>query len=94
MFYCVYILASAYHGTLYIGVTSDLRRRVIEHKEGLIPGFTQRYGVDILVYYEEFTDIRYAIEREKQLKKWNRKWKIKLIEKNNLYWNDLFESLL
>ena len=75
----VYILASKPHGTLYIGVTSDLIKRVYEHREGLVEGFTAKYGVRQLVYSEEFEDIHLAIIREKQLKKWNRSWKMNLI---------------
>ena len=85
----VYITASGKNGTLYIGVTSDLQRRVNEHKAGEIPGFTQQYRVHILVYYEEFHDMYSAITREKQLKKWKREWKISLIEKENPEWRDL-----
>jgi len=86
-------MASKKHGTLYTGVTSELKRRVVQHKESLIPGFTQRYGVHMLVYFEEYADIRDAIAREKQLKKWNRAWKIRLIEKMNPEWEDLYNDL-
>jgi putative endonuclease len=92
-FYFVYILASRIGGTLYIGVTNDLLRRVAEHREKLVPGFTRKYGVARLVYFEEFQDIRDAIEREKQLKKWNRAWKIRLIEAKNPNWDDLYPAL-
>ena len=88
----VYITASGKNGTLYIGVTSDLQRRVNEHKAGEIPGFTQRYHVHTLVYYEEFSDMYSAIKREKQLKKWKREWKIRLIEKGNPEWRDLSDD--
>ena len=88
-FYFVYILASMKNGTLYIGVTNDLERRIYEHKNDLLPGFTRKYGVHLLVYYEMFEDINDAIVREKQLKKWNRSWKIRLIEKHNPKWEDL-----
>jgi putative endonuclease len=88
-YYFVYILASMRNGTLYIGVTNDLERRIYEHKNDLLPGFTQKYGVHMLVYYEMFEDINDAIMREKQLKKWNRSWKISLIEKHNPKWEDL-----
>ena len=88
----VYIVASKRNGTLYIGMTNDLVRRVSEHKSGAIEGFTKKYSVHRLVYYEKTNDVRTAIQREKQLKKWNRKWKIALIEKNNPDWLDLFES--
>ncbi len=91
--YYIYILASKHNGTLYIGVTNSLARRVWDHKEGIIPGFTKKYSVKLLVYYEEFKDIRDAIAREKALKKWNRSWKIKLIESMNHNWNDLYEDL-
>ena len=83
MSYFVYILASQRNGSLYIGVTNDLVRRVYEHKQGLIPGFTQKYGIRDLVYVEVFDDIVNAITREKQLKAWRRAWKIELIEKTN-----------
>jgi putative endonuclease len=88
----VYILSSRKNGTLYIGVTNDLNRRVQIHKKGLNSGFTKRYGVDRLVYFEVFESIIDAIRREKQLKKWNRLWKIHLIEKVNPLWKDLFSS--
>ena len=90
--YYVYILASKRNGALYIGVTNNLEQRVYQHKHKLIDGFTSKYNIDKLVYYEETPDIVSAITREKQLKKWNRDWKIKLIEKVNLEWNDLFLS--
>jgi putative endonuclease len=93
MAYYIYILSSKKNGTLYIGVTGNLSRRIFEHKESLIPGFTQKYGVSKLMYFEEYTDIRDAITREKQMKKWNRAWKIRLIEKMNPDWNDLFDEL-
>ena len=85
----VYILASRRNGTLYIGVTNNLARRVAEHKAGINPGFTCRYGVKTLVYYECFTTFDGAIAREKQLKEWNRAWKISLIEERNPFWLDL-----
>jgi putative endonuclease len=91
--YYVYILASRRNGTLYIGVTSDLRRRVWEHREGLIPGFTKAHGVKHLVYYEMFGDVYDAIHRESRLKKYKREWKINLIQERNVEWNDLFETL-
>jgi len=80
--------------TLYIGVTNDLIRRVAEHKNKSISGFTQRYNVTRLVYFEEFENIHEAIDREKQLKKWNRAWKINLIERANPEWKDLFQLVL
>jgi putative endonuclease len=89
----VYILASKRNGTLYIGVTSNLKKRIYEHKEGKIEGFTKRHNVKIIVYYETFGDIESAIYREKCLKEWNRSDKIKLIEKKNIKWNDLYDSL-
>jgi putative endonuclease len=92
--YFVYILASQRNGTLYIGVTNDVTRRTWQHKNDLIEGFTKKHGVHILVWFEAHTDIHAAIEREKRLKRWNRAWKIQLIEKNNSGWNDLYERLL
>ncbi|HLT45637.1 MAG TPA: GIY-YIG nuclease family protein [Rubricoccaceae bacterium] len=89
----VYILASGYNGTLYIGVTNDLLRRTWEHRHGVIEGFTKRYGVHRLVYYEAFQDIRDAIVRERRLKKWNRAWKLRLISAANPTWDDLYEQL-
>ncbi|HNQ56194.1 MAG: GIY-YIG nuclease family protein [Rhodocyclaceae bacterium] len=91
---CVYILASKKNGTLYIGVTSDLIKRVWEHKSDLVEGFTKEYGVHLLVYFEMLEDMTSAIQREKQLKKWNRDWKIQLIEKGNPEWRDLYDSLI
>lgn len=90
----VYILASKRNGTLYIGVTSDLTKRVWEHKNDLADGFTKKYGVHSLVYFEQYSDMASAITREKQLKKWHRAWKVRLIEKENPEWNDLYEGLL
>lgn len=91
--YYVYIMASRKNGTLYIGVTNDLIRRVYEHKNDLVDGFTKRYRIHKLVYYEA-TDSSYsAIAREKLLKKWNRAWKIRLIEKHNPDWKDLYDNL-
>ena len=87
--YYVYILASKRYGTLYIGVTSNLESRILEHKIGCYEGFTKKYHVHLLVYYEEFSEPDEAISREKQLKKWNRDWKIRLIEEVNPYWEDL-----
>ena len=91
--YFVYLLASGRHGTLYVGVTNDLLRRVHEHKLKLVGGFTKRYGVDRLVYYEPFDDPASAIAREKQLKRWRRDWKVRLIEKDNPDWSDLSLTL-
>ncbi|MBY0474813.1 MAG: GIY-YIG nuclease family protein [Nitrosomonas sp.] len=89
----VYILASGYNGTLYIGVTSHLIQRVWQHKQGLVEGFTKKYSVHSLVYYEMHEEMLAAIQREKQLKKWNRQWKIDLIEKVNPTWRDLWQEL-
>lgn len=87
--YYVYLLASKRNGTLYIGITNNLIRRVFEHKHNLVEGFTSKYGVHMLVHYEETENIESALQREKQLKKWNRKWKLELIEKVNPEWKDL-----
>src|SRR3989344_9432491 len=92
--YFVYILASKRNGTLYVGITGDLLRRIQEHKQKEVEGFTKKYGVDKLVYLEETSDIEGAIIREKQLKKWNRKWKLELIEKGNPDWKDLYDGLI
>lgn len=88
--YYVYILASDFIGTLYIGVTNDLERRVSEHRQKLVPGFTQKHNVTKLVYYEHFPDISAAIAREKRIKRWRRAWKIQLIEAENPAWRDLW----
>jgi putative endonuclease len=90
----VYILASGYNGTLYIGVSSNLIQRIWQHKNDLVDGFTEKYGVHMLVYYELHEQMLTAIEREKQLKHWNRQWKINLIEKMNPAWKDLWEELV
>ena len=90
--YYVYIMASKKNGTLYIGVTNDLIKRVYAHKNDLVEGFTKKYGVHQLVYYEQTEDVKSAIQREKQLKKWNRGWKIELIEKMNPDWKDLYDE--
>jgi len=92
--YYVYILASQRNGTLYVGVTNDLLRRVSEHREGIAEGFTKKYGVKHLVFFEAFEDIRIAINRETRLKKWRRQWKIDLIQKENPLWDDLYEKLI
>ena len=89
--YCTYIMASKRNGTLYIGVTNDIVRRTWEHREGLIPGFTKKYGVKTLVYFEQFEDIRAAINRETRLKFYRRSWKIRLIESMNPEWRDLYD---
>ena len=89
----VYILASQRNGTLYIGVTSDPVQRVWQHKNDVVEGFTKKYGVHRLVYYELHDDMENAIIREKRLKKWNRAWKLRLIEETNVDWKDLYESI-
>lgn len=89
----VYILASRRNGTLYVGVTNNLIRRVWEHKQNLTDGFTKKYTVHTLVYYELYSDILHAIAREKEIKKWKRRWKLQLIEKNNPDWKDLYFTL-
>ena len=91
--YWVYILASGLGGTLYVGVTNDLVRRVYEHRMKFVSGFTEKYDVHRLVYFEQHTDIEAAIRREKRLKKWNRSWKIRLIEKLNPNWDDLYPKI-
>ncbi|MCL2335438.1 MAG: GIY-YIG nuclease family protein [Endomicrobia bacterium] len=92
--YFVYIAASKKNGVLYIGVTNNLVRRMYEHRSGLIEGFTKKYNLKTLVYYEMFQDIDKAIAREKILKDWHRDWKIRLIENTNPEWKDLFNSIL
>ena len=92
--YYVYILASKRNGTLYVGVTNNLASRVYEHKNDLINGFTQRYGVHMLVHYEQCDSAESAIVREKQLKFWHRRWKIRLIEETNPEWKDLCNEIL
>jgi putative endonuclease len=91
--YFVYLLASGRHGTLYLGMTNDLIRRVYQHKNMLLGGFTARYGVDRLVWFESYDDPVSAITREKEIKKWRRDWKIRLIEENNPDWRDLYADL-
>lgn len=93
MSFCVYIMASHKHGTLYVGVTNNLIRRVYEHREGLIEGFTKRYGVKLLVYFEIHDSIEAAIHREKRMKQWRREQKINLIEKSNPHWQDLWSDI-
>ena len=90
----VYIMASKQNGTLYIGVTGDLAKRAWEHKNKLVEGFTKKYGVHRLVYYEMHGDMLSAIAREKQMKKWNRAWKLELIEEKNPEWNDLWDEIV
>lgn len=87
--YYIYLLSNKKNGTLYIGVTNDLERRMFEHKNKLVSGFTSKYGLDKLMYFEQFQYVNDAIKREKQLKNWNRQWKIDLIEENNNKWEDL-----
>lgn len=91
--YCVYILANKKRGTLYVGVTGNLQKRIWEHKNKLVKGFTEKYDCNRLVYFEQTEDVVSALNREKQLKRWKRDWKIELIEKDNLSWRDLFEKL-
>ncbi|HLG32084.1 MAG TPA: GIY-YIG nuclease family protein [Ignavibacteriaceae bacterium] len=92
--YYIYILASKRNGTLYIGITNDLARRVYEHNSGLIEGFTKKYSINKLVYFESTSDVNAAILREKRMKKWKRQWKIELIEKSNPDWKDLYKDFL
>ena len=93
MAFYVYLLASKRNGTLYIGMTDDLVRRMLEHHEGALPGFTKKYGVKLLVWFEEHTSRELAFRRERQMKKWNRKWKLQLIEASNPEWRDLTPEL-
>jgi putative endonuclease len=92
--YFLYIVASQRKGTLYVGVTGNLAARVGEHRDHLLEGFTKRYGVHRLIWFEEFSDIHDAIAREKRIKKWRRAWKVELVEKMNPDWIDLFERIL
>jgi putative endonuclease len=92
--YYVYIVTNKKQGVLYIGVTNDLIKRIYQHKNGLVKGFTKKYNCDKLVYFEIHNDIKEAITREKQMKKWKRQWKIELIEKSNPEWNDLYYNLM
>jgi putative endonuclease len=92
--YFVYILASERNGTLYVGFTSDLLQRVYAHKNDLVKGFTKKYGVHKLVYFEVCDDYDAALQREKQIKEWKREWKIELIEKTNPLWQDLWDETL
>ena len=91
---CVYLLASRRNGTVYIGVTSDLIKRIWEHKNDVVEGFTKRYGVHTLVWYEVHSTMESAITREKAIKEWKRRWKLELIEQVNPDWRDLFEELI
>jgi putative endonuclease len=88
--YAVYIMASAHYGTLYIGVTGDIISRSTQHREGLVEGFTKKYGVHRLVWFEYFGEATEAIRREKTMKHWRRQWKINLIERDNPHWKDLY----
>ena len=90
----VYILANDRNGTLYVGVSSDLIKRVWQHKEKLVDGFTKTYEVEKLVWFEKHENAESAITREKRIKKWNREWKVRLIEETNPYWNDLYSSIV
>jgi putative endonuclease len=92
--YAVYILASKRNGTLYVGFTNDLVKRVYDHKNDLVEGFTKKYGVHTLVYYETGGSYEGALQREKQIKEWQRKWKIELIEKHNPEWKDLYSDII
>lgn len=93
MSFYVYLLASQRNGTLYVGVTNDLVRRVWEHKNDFTEGFTKKYGVHLLVWYDVAESAEAAITREKQIKKWNRAWKLRLIEEKNPEWKDLYEQI-
>jgi putative endonuclease len=93
MSFYVYVLTSCRNGTLYVGMTDDLARRIWEHKSGAVPGFTRRYGVKTLVWFEQHESRESAFQRERQIKKWNRVWKLELIERGNPGWRDLFESI-
>jgi putative endonuclease len=90
----IYILTNRPNGTLYIGVTSNLIQRVWQHREGVVPGFTKRYGLKRLVYFEAYDDISVAIQREKNVKHWPRTWKVRLILASNPEWRDLYETLI
>jgi putative endonuclease len=91
--YCVYILANRRNGTLYTGVTNDLARRIFEHNQDLTPGFTTKYGVKTLVWYEPHDNVEFAITREIRIKRWRRAWKLQLIEAMNPDWRDLYDDL-
>jgi putative endonuclease len=93
MSFFVYMLASRRNGTLYVGMTDDLPRRVWQHRTGAVPGFTSRYGIKTLVWHEAHDSREAAFMRERQLKKWNRSWKLRLIEADNPHWRDLFDEL-
>ena len=91
---CVYILTNKINTTLYIGVTSDLQKRIYQHKNGVVDGFSKKYNLHKLVYYEQYSDIYSAISREKRLKKYKRKWKLSLIDKMNPSWSDLYDDII
>ena len=91
--YYVYIITNKTNGTLYFGVTNNPKIRIFEHKNKILEGFSKKYGLNKLVFYESFEDIEYAIAFEKKLKRWKRQWKLELIEKGNLNWKDLFNDL-
>ena len=93
-YYYVYILASRRNGTLYVGVTNDLIRRVYEHKNNFVAGFTSKYSVHKLVYFEPCEDFESALQREKRIKEWKRRWKLELIEKRNPEWKDLYQEIV
>ena len=90
----VYFITNRRNGILYVGVTSNLARRAHEHREGLVPGFSKRYGLKMPIYCEHFDDIRYAVQREKTIKHWPRAWKVRLIQAQNPEWTDLYDSLV
>jgi putative endonuclease len=92
--YAIYILASKRNGTLYVGFTGDLVTRIYAHKNDIVAGFTRKYGAHLLVYYEKGGDREGTLQREKQIKKWNRKWKLELIESTNPGWRDLYEDII
>ncbi len=92
--YFVYVLASKPRGTLYVGVTSDLVRRIYQHREGTVPGFTKRYGIKQLVHFERYDEPGLAIQREKNIKHWSRAWKLQLVEASNPKWNDLYSTII
>lgn len=92
--YYVYILASERNGTIYVGVTSDLVKRIHEHKQDLVEGFTKKYNVKMLVYFEQTTSVEEALKREKNIKAWKRSWKLELIEKSNPAWKDLYDEII
>ena len=91
---CVYILSNQKNGTLYVGVSSNLIQRIYQHKQKLVDGFSKKYGLDLLVWYEQHESMYEAIKKEKALKKWNREWKIRLIEEENPQWLDLYGSII